>query len=119
MDALPILINVAVLVALVVFVWKRLGPNSGRAYGNSLAAHLGIPKKTFWYLMENGTHGSTLQVLAPMEKSGLSLSQAGVQLAPTLQKGLDRLEARFGTQEIYEQAKPVVAKLMAAFEQRE
>lgn len=119
METFPIIINVVVLLALVVFVWKRLGPNSGRAYGNRIAAHVGMPKKTFWYLMENGTHGSTLQVLAPMEKSELSLSQAGIKLAPTLQKGLDRLEARFGVQEMYEEAKPVIAKLLAASEQKD
>lgn len=119
MDALPILINVVVLVAFVVFVWKRLGPKSGRAYGNRIAAHLGIPKKTFWYLMENGTAGSALDVLASMDKASLGLDEAGIKLAPTLQKGLDRLEARFGVQEMYEEAKPVIAKLLAASEQKD
>lgn len=118
METFPIIINVVVLLALVVFVWKRLGPKSGRAYGNRIAAHLGIPRKTFWYLMENGTAGSALDVLAPMEKSGLSLNQAGIKLGPTLQKGLDRLEARFGAQEMYDEAKPVIAKLLAASEQK-
>lgn len=91
----------------------------GRPFGNRIATHIGIPRTVFYVLLENGVKGSSRELLAAMEKSKLSLDEASVRLGPTLGRGIDRLERRFGTQEMYEQAKPVVARLVAEFERKQ
>jgi hypothetical protein len=111
-------IGFLILVALAVFFWRRYGIGSGRAFGNRLAAHNGIPKNTFYYLLENGVKGSSREFLASLEQSNLSLDQASVAIAPSLSRGIERLEARFGTQEMYDKAKPIVARLLAESEQK-
>jgi hypothetical protein len=113
-----VLVSLAILIALAMFFWKQIGPGSGRAYGNRIARQIGLPRNTFWYLLENGADGTSMEILSALKGSGSDLHQAGVELGPTLQKGLKRLEARFGVQEIYEQAKPVVARLVASHEQK-
>ena len=108
------ILSLAVLVFLVAFFWKREGPGSGRGYGNRVAAHVEIPRNVFYQLLDNGVKGSSREVLASMEKANLSLEEAGVRLAPSLALGIERLEARFGSQGTIEAVKPTVARLVAA-----
>ena len=107
------LVGVVALCALLVFFWRRNGIGSGRGYGNRVAAHIGIPKSLFHSLMAHGAPGSYRQLLASLEKAGLTLDQAGAELAPTLAKGVERMEAHFGPQETLEAVKPLVARLVS------
>lgn len=116
MAYLVILGSVGLLLALAAFFWSRYGPGSGRAFGNKIAKHNGIPRNTFWYLLDNGAKGSALDILMGLEKSAADLEQASVELGPTLQRGMERLEARFGPQSIYEVAKPIISRLVASSE---
>lgn len=113
---LPALLGLVVLAGLAVFFWKRDGPGSGRVFGNRIAAHIGMPKHLFHALLDNGVGGSSRERLAALEKRGLGLHAAGVELAPTLRKGLERLENRFGPQEMYDKARPIVDGLVAESE---
>lgn len=114
----PAFMGFLVLVGLAVFFWVHNGPGSGRSFGNRVAAHIGIPKNVFYMLLENGVKGSSRDLLASLERSKLGLDEAGVKLGPTLGRGIERLERRFGVQEMYEQAKPIVARLVAASEEK-
>jgi hypothetical protein len=105
-----------VLIGIAVFFWKREGPGSGRAYGNKIAARIGIPKHVFWALLENGATGSSRALLSALQKDRVSIDAASMQVAPALVRGVERLEARFGTQEMYEQAKPRIARLLSVAE---
>lgn len=105
--------GVALLLGLAVFLWKQLGPGSGRQLGNRVAAHLGIPRSLFYSLLVHGVKGSHLELLASLQKSKLSLDQASAELAPALARGITRLEARFGQQDSVDVAKPIVEKLLA------
>lgn len=107
------IINVAILIALTFFLWKHFGIGSGRSFGNKIAKHIGLRQSTFWYLIDNGVKGPALDLLKSLEQSNTNLDQASAALGPVLQKGIERLETRFGPQEIYEVAKPVVARLVA------
>ena len=107
------LINAAILIALVFFLWKHFGIGSGRSFGNKIAKHIGLRPSTFWYLIDNGAKGPALDLLKSLEQSNTSLDQASAALGPVLQKGIERLETRFGQQDIYEVAKPIVARLVA------
>ena len=109
MSYFPTIFGVLVLVGIAVFFWRREGPSSGRAYGNKIAGHIGIPKKVFWPLLENGVKGSSRQMLAELQAQDVSLMEASARVAPTLVRGIQRLEERFGRQEMYEQAKPHIA----------
>jgi hypothetical protein len=109
-------VGVVAVIALAVYFWKSFGTGSGRGLGNRVAAHIGMPQSLFYVLMDNGVKGSTRDLLVSLENANLDLEQASVELAPTLARGIERLEARFGTQESYEKIKPDVARLMAAFE---
>ncbi len=102
--------------AFAAFFWSRYGPGSGRAFGNKIAKHNGIPKNTFWYLLDNGAKISALDILTGLEKSGADLEQASVELGPVLQRGMNRLETRFGPQSIYEAVKPIISRLVASSE---
>jgi len=62
----PTIFGVLVLIGIAVFFWRREGPDSGRAYGNRIAAHIGIPKRVFWPLLENGVKGSSRELLASL-----------------------------------------------------
>jgi CBS domain containing-hemolysin-like protein len=110
----PALFGLAVLVALSIFFWKVVGPGSGRKFGNQIAAHLRLPRNVFYALLENGVKGSSRSLLLSLEKSSSNLDTAAVKLGPTLCRGLERLEKRFGPQEMYELAKPIVASLAPA-----
>lgn len=107
------IINIAILIALMFFLWKHFGVGSGRSFGNKIAKHIGLHQSTFWYLIKNGAKGPALELLKSLEQSNTSLDQASATLGPVLQMGIERLETRFGPQEIYEVAKPVVARLVA------
>lgn len=116
---LPTIMGVVALLGLVVYFWKRNGPGSGRAFGNRIAAHIGMPRNVFHGLVEHGTRSSSRELLASLERSKLSLDEASVQLGPVMSRGMERLEARFGAQEMYDRAKPIVARLVAEFESRQ
>jgi len=105
--------NAAIWVAIAAFFWINYGPRSGRSFGNEIASYNKIQRKVFWYLLDNGAKGSSLALLKKIERSSGSIQEASVALAPTLQRGLERLEARFGHQDMYEPAKPIISRLVA------
>jgi hypothetical protein len=109
----PTIVGLVVLIGLAIFFWKRLGPGSGRSFGNKIAAHIGIPRNVFWALLENGVKGSSHGLLSSLEESRVGIDEASVQIGPSLSRGIERLEARFGRQDMYDKAKPIVARLMA------
>ncbi|MBA4256151.1 MAG: hypothetical protein C0445_09785 [Polaromonas sp.] len=114
----PAIVGLLGLVGVMVFFWVHNGPGSGRPFGNRVAAHIGMPKSVFYALLENGVEGSSRELLASLQRSKLGLEEAGVKLGPTLGKGLARLERRFGAQGIYDRARPIVARLVAAAEKQ-
>ncbi len=116
MSYFPSIFGVLVLIGIAVFFWKREGPGSGRAYGNRIAAHIDIPRKVFWPLLENGVKGSSRELLASLQQDGTNMGDASAQVAPWLMRGIERLEARFGTQEMYEQAKPRIVAMLPGSE---
>lgn len=111
------IIGSAILIVLILFLWKRFGIDSGRGFGNKIAKHNGLRRSTFWYLIKNGVEDSAYDFLISLERSNISLDQASIAVGPILEKGIERLEARFGTQGIYDVAKPVVARLVALHRQ--
>ncbi len=68
-------------------------------------------------LLVNGVAESG-DVLKTLEKSKLDLGQASIALAPVLAKGIGRIEARFGPQEMIDNVKPIVARLVSEFEMK-
>lgn len=112
------IVGVMAILALVVFFWKRNGFGSGRAFGNRIAAHIGIPRNVFHMLLASGVADSSGDVLKALEKSKPDLSQAGIELGPRLSKGIKRMEARFGTQQMVDKVKPIVARLVSEFESK-
>lgn len=110
------IVGVVTLVALLVFFWRRSGVGSGRTFGNRIAAHIGMRRSVFHTLMDNGVKDSSRAVLASLEKSTPDLDRASVALGPTLARGIERLEARFGPQQTIDEAKPIVARLVSASE---
>jgi len=112
LEYLTTLITLGLLVAAASFFWKNFGPRSGRAFGNKIASYNDIARNTFWYLVDNGAKGSALDELKAIEQSTETLEQASIALAPTLQRGLEILEARFGPQNMYELAKPKINRLV-------
>jgi hypothetical protein len=66
----------------------------------------------------NGVKGSPRDLLVSLEKSKLDLDQASIELAPSLSRGIERLEARFGPQEMIDKVKPIVARLMSEADHR-
>jgi hypothetical protein len=113
MSVLAMLAIAGLLLAFAAFMWRRWGPGSGRDFGNKIAKFNHIPRNTFWYLLDNGADDSALDLLAGIQQSTTDWEQASIALAPTLQKGLERLEKRFGPQGMYEEAKPIIARLLA------
>lgn len=103
--------------ALMTFVWTRGGLGKGRKYGNKIAAHLGMKGNFFHAVLDNGVDGQSLLLLFALEQAGLSVQQASVQLAPSLERGMIALENRFGPQEMISNAKPVVIRLVKEWEQ--
>ena len=109
----PALLGLLVLIAIAVFFWKRNGAGSGRSFGNRIASHLGIKRSVFHALMDVGSTDPSRKVLSTLEQSGWSVEQAAIQLAPALSKGIERMDARFGPQQMIDEAKPIVARLLA------
>jgi hypothetical protein len=101
---------------LMLFLWTRGGLWKGRKFGNKVAQHLGMSNNFFHSVLENGVKGSSLQLLGILDVTRLTLEQASVQLGPSLNRGLVALEERFGRQEMIENAKPLVAKLVSDWE---
>lgn len=112
MGYFPTIFGVCVLIGIAVFFWRREGPGSGRAFGNRVAAHIGLPRKLFWPLLENGVKGSSRALLAGLQKDGVGLDEASAQVVPWLARGLERLEARFGPQDMYAPARQRLAALL-------
>ena len=113
---MPAIVGLVIVFGLAVFFWRRNGAGSGRSLGNRVATHTRIPRKVFYILLDNGAKGPSRELLASLEKSGMSLDDASIELGPSLKRGIERLEARFGPQEMYDQAKPIVAALVARHE---
>lgn len=107
--------GVLVLLGLLAFLWSRTGFGSGRAFGNRIAAHTGMPKNVFHMLLVHGV-AEPLDVLKALEKSTPDLAQASTELGPLLARGMGRIEARFGRQEMIDRVKPTVARLVSEFE---
>lgn len=112
------ILGVGVLLGLLVFLWKQVGAGSGRVLRNRVAAHLGISRSLFRSLLVHGVKGSPRDLLASLEKSKLSLEQASIKLGPSLARGIERLEARFGPQEMIDEVKPIVARLVSVADQQ-
>ncbi|MBW7834437.1 MAG: hypothetical protein H3C29_14625 [Simplicispira suum] len=107
---------IIIFILFIVIVWTRGGLGKGRKYGNKIAKHLGMSNNFFHTVLENGVTGPSLQVLAMLDGAGLTLQQACVQLAPSLNRGLIALENRFGRQEMIDNAKPIVSRLLKEWE---
>ena len=86
------LAGIAALIVVGVFFWKRFGIGSGRAFGNRVASHVGIPKGVFYLLLDNGVKGSTHDLLVSLQEANFDLDRAAVELGPTLARGIERLE---------------------------
>lgn len=110
------IVGILTLVGLLVFVWRQSGIGPGRRFGNRIASHVGIPKSLFYTLLDNGAKGSSRDLLLSLENANLDLDQASIELGPTLSRGIERLEARFGPQEMFGRLKPCVARLTSEFE---
>jgi hypothetical protein len=112
------ILGVGVLVGLLVFLWRQVGPGSGRTFRNRIAAHIGISRSLFRTLLVHGVKGAPRDLLVSLEKSKLNLDQASIKLGPSLSRGIERLEARFGPQEMIDEVKPIVARLVADADQK-
>jgi hypothetical protein len=113
------IVGIVTLIALLVFFWRLAGIGSGRAFGNRIASHLGIPRGLFHSLLQHGVkESSSRDLLASLEKSNPGLDRASVALGPTLSRGIERLEAHFGSQETVDRVKPIVARLVAQAERQ-
>lgn len=109
-------IAIGIVVLFLFLMWTRGGLGKGRKFGNKVASHLGMNNNFFHSVLENGVTGPSLQVLAMLEGAGFTVEQASVQLAPSLERGLLALESRFGRQEMIENAKPTVSRLVSEWE---
>tara|TARA_R110000851_G_scaffold111378_1_gene234678 strand:+ start:29217 stop:29585 length:369 start_codon:yes stop_codon:yes gene_type:complete len=98
------------------YVWKVMGYGKGKAFGDRLADQLGWKRNFFHSVLENGVTGPSLSVLNFLESADMTKRQALIELAPSLDRGLMSLEARFGPQPMIENAKPQVAALIAEWE---
>jgi hypothetical protein len=109
---LPTLVGLITLIAITVFLWKRLGPKSGRKLGNEIASYIGIKRSLFYSLLDHGSMDSSRNLLINAKKSGLAVEAATIELAPVLNKGIERLEAHFGEQEMVNDAKPRIRRFL-------
>ena len=101
------------------FAWTKLGLREGRAYRNRLAEHLGVPRNLFHQSLDDGVNGPSLMLLSTLEKSGMSLDQVAVELGPSLARGLDKFDARFGRLPMTDAIRPTVAKLSREWERKQ
>lgn len=111
------MVGVAVIFGVMAFFWNRSGFGSGRAFGNRIAAHIGIPRNVFHMLLVHSGAESG-EILKDLARLKLDLGQASIELGPVLSKGIGRIEARFGNQEMVDNVKPVVARLVSEFENK-
>lgn len=100
-----------------VLVWKRGGLGKGRKFGNKIAKNLGLSNNFFHSVLELGVSGPSLLTLSMLEDLGYTLEQASIELAPSLDRGLVAFENRFGSQEMIDNAKPIVAQLLTEWEE--
>ncbi len=107
----------SVWIAFMILIWTKGGLRKGRKFGNKIAKHLGFTNNFFHSVLDNGTSGPSLQVLAILETGNLSVHQASVELGPSLRRGLTQLESKFGPQEMIENAKPIVMDLVREWEE--
>lgn len=107
----------SVWIVFMILIWTKGGLRKGRKFGNKIAKHLGLTNNFFHSVLDNGTSGPSLQVLATLETGNLSVHQASVELGPSLNRGLAQLETKFGPQEMIENAKPVVMNLVREWEE--
>ncbi|WP_210542760.1 hypothetical protein [Rhodoferax sp. PAMC 29310] len=107
------ILGVGVLIGLLGFLWMQVGPGSGRTFRNRIAAHIGISRSLFRSLLVHGVKGSPRDLLVSLEKSKPDLDQASIKLGPSLARGIERLEARFGPQDTIDEVKPIVARLVS------
>ena len=115
------LINIAITLAviyglLMVLVWKLGGLGKGRKFGSKIAKHLGMSNNFFHTVLENGVSGSSLQLLAILERTGWTPARASIELAPSLERGLIAMENRFGRQEMIDNAKLIVVQILKEWE---
>ncbi len=102
----------AIWLAFIALRWFKGGLRNGRKFGNEIAHHLDIPNNLFHALLENGVNGPSLQLLSSLQTANIPLERVCVELGPSLQRGVIALEAKFGTQEEINRAKPVITKLV-------
>lgn len=108
---------IVVWLGFLIVAWMKGGLGAGRKFGNKLAGHLNINKNLFHSLLDNGIEGPSLQFLGMLERTGMSLQEASMELGPSLQRGIDALESRFGRQAAIDEVKPLVSKLVEEWEQ--
>lgn len=110
------LIFVVIPILILAVFWKISGLGKGRKFGNKIADSIGFKRNFFHTVLENGVNGPSLTFLSMMEAGGISIEQAAIEVGPSLERGLAKLESRFGSQPQIEAAKPVVAHLVAQWE---
>lgn len=110
------LLLIAILVLILAAAWKITGRGKARRFGNKVADCVGLNRNQFHSALDNGVSGSSLAMLEMLEKAGLTPEQAGVEVGPSLAKGIAKLEGRFGPQPQIEAAKPTIAELVAKWE---
>lgn len=81
----------SVWIVFMILMWKKGGLRKGRKFGNKIAKHLGFTNNFFHSVLDDGTSGPSLLLLATLEKSNLSVHQASVELDPSLSRGLAQL----------------------------
>lgn len=69
-------------------------------------------------LVVNGAANTKGNVLKALKKSKPDVNQASVELGPLLANGIKRIETRFGPQEMIDDVKPIVARLVSEFQSR-
>lgn len=71
---------------------------SGRRYGNKVADCLGISRSIYHAAMEEGGMAQHMLALYSLKHSGATVAEVCVHSCKYLDRGLDKLELRFGTQ---------------------
>jgi hypothetical protein len=94
--------------------WFGLGLGAGRKYGNQIADHLGLSRNLFHTILEHGVDGPSLVVLGSLK--ALPVDRAAVKLAPSMVRGLMKLEKKFGTQPQIEEAKQAVTHVFVEWQ---
>lgn len=90
---------------------------AGRKFGDRVADHIVIERKLFHAILANGVDGPSFQLLAMLEKAGLSPEQASIQLANSLGRGMHALKEKFGRQPQMDEVEPKIELLLGKFEE--